>query len=122
MATTLEREIRPSGLAEVEFRVLTTLFSQPEGIAHPSELCRCASQSPRNMSRIGDALESRDLITRVLSARDRRRMVLRITSRGEDVVRQLLPKMFVPVREMFSSCTPTEQSEMVKLLRRVELQ
>ncbi len=35
----LEHEIRPFGLGEGEFRVLTALFSQPEGIAHPSELC-----------------------------------------------------------------------------------
>src|SRR5580698_10790188 len=82
MAATFEQQIRPFGLAEAEFRVLTTLFSQPEGAAHPSDLCVRTSQSPANMSRISDALVSRDLITRVLSARDRRRMVLRITEQG----------------------------------------
>src|SRR6202167_5383861 len=94
MTAMLEQQIRPYGLAEAEFRVLTTLFSQPDGVAHPSDLCVRAGQSPANISRISDALVSRDLITRVLSAHDRRRMVLRITEQGEELVRQLLPKMF----------------------------
>ncbi len=55
MASMLEIEIRPFGLSEAEFRVLTTLFSQPEGCAHPGELCAKTSQSPANMSRISDA-------------------------------------------------------------------
>src|SRR5580658_4546428 len=79
MATVLEQQIRPFGLAEAEFRVLTTLFSQPDGVGHPSELCAGTAQSAANMSRISDALVSRDLITRVPSIHDRRKMVLRIT-------------------------------------------
>src|SRR5580693_8915497 len=67
MAATFEQKIRPFGLAEAEFRVLTTLFSQPEGAAHPSDLCARAAQSPANMSRICDELASRNLITRVPS-------------------------------------------------------
>ena len=122
MAATLEHEIRPFGLAEVEFRVLTTLFSQPEGVAHPSDLCTRASQSPANLSRISDALVSRDLITRVASVHDRRRMVLRITAHGEDLVRRLLPKMFVPIQDMLMSFPQTEQREFVAQLKRLVLQ
>ena len=100
MAAKFEQQIRPFGLAEAEFRVLTTLFSQPDGVAHPSDLCVRASQSPANMSRISDALVDRGLITRVSSVHDRRRMVLRITEEGEKFVRDLLPKMHVPLRRL----------------------
>jgi MarR family transcriptional regulator, negative regulator of the multidrug operon emrRAB len=119
MAAMLEQQIRPSGLAEAEFRVLTTLFSQPDGVAHPSDLCARAGQSPANMSRISDALVSRDLITRVLSVHDRRRMVLRITEQGEELVRQLLPKMFVPLRGLFAQFPETEQRELIGQLKRL---
>jgi MarR family transcriptional regulator, negative regulator of the multidrug operon emrRAB len=119
MAAMLEQQIRPFGLAEAEFRVLTTLFSQPDGVAHPSDLCARAGQSPANMSRICDALVSRDLITRVLSVHDRRRMVLRITEQGEELVRQLLPKMFVPLRGLFAQFPETEQREMIGQLKRL---
>lgn len=119
MASGFEQKLRPFGLAEAEFRVLTTLFSQPEGVAHPSDLCARADQSPANMSRISDALVSRDLITRVLSVQDRRRIVLRITEQGEDLVRQLLPKLFVSLRGMFAEFSESEQQLLISLLKRL---
>jgi MarR family transcriptional regulator, negative regulator of the multidrug operon emrRAB len=119
MAGMLEQQIRPFGLAEAEFRVLTALFSQPEGAAHPSELCARTSQSPANMSRISDALVSRDLITRVLSAHDRRRMVLRITEQGEELVRRLLPLLFAPLREMLKDFSDAEQQQLIGQLKRL---
>jgi MarR family transcriptional repressor of emrRAB len=71
------------------------------------------------MSRISDALVSRDLITRVLSMQDRRRMVLRITEQGEDLVRQLLPKLFVSLRSMFAEFSESEQCLLISLLKRL---
>ncbi len=119
MAAGFEQKLRPFGLAEAEFRVLTTLFSQPDGVAHPSDLCVRADQSPANMSRISDALVSRDLITRVLSVQDRRRMVLRITKQGEDLVRQLLPKLFVSLRGMLAEFSESEQRLLISQLKRL---
>jgi len=119
MSAMFEQQIRPFGLAEAEFRVLTTLFSQPDGAAHPSDLCAGAEQSPANMSRISDALVSRELITRVLSVRDRRRMVLRITEQGEQLVRELLPKLFVPLRGLFAEFPQGEQRQMIDQLKRL---
>ena len=119
MATMFEHQIRPFGLAEAEFRVLTTLFSQPEGVAHPSDLCVRASQSPANMSRISDALVKRGLITRVLSVHDRRRMVLRITGQGEEFVRHLLPRLFAPLREMLQDFPEAEQRQLNAQLKRL---
>jgi MarR family transcriptional repressor of emrRAB len=117
MAVMFEQQIRPFGLAEPEFRVLTTLFSEPDGVAHPSDLCVRASQSPANVSRISDALVSRGLITRVSSLHDRRRMVLRITEQGEEFVRQLLPKLFAPLREMLKDFPEAEQRQMNSQLK-----
>jgi MarR family transcriptional regulator, negative regulator of the multidrug operon emrRAB len=119
MAAMLEQQIRPFGLAEAEFRVLTALFSQPEGVAHPGDLCARTSQSPANMSRISDALVSRDLITRVLSSQDRRRMVLRITEHGEELVRRLLPLLWAPLNEMFGEFSDAEQQQLIALLKRL---
>jgi MarR family transcriptional repressor of emrRAB len=119
MAAKFEQKIRPSGLAEAEFRVLMTLFSQPEGVAHPSDLCARAGQSPANMSRIADALVSRNLITRVLSVQDRRRMVLRITEEGEELVRRLLPTMFGSLRGLLAEFAESEQMQLISQLKRL---
>jgi MarR family transcriptional regulator, negative regulator of the multidrug operon emrRAB len=119
LSAMFEQQIRPFGLAEAEFRVLTTLFSQPDGVAHPSDLCVRASQSPANMSRISDALVSRGLITRDLSVHDRRRMVLRITDEGEKLVRRLLPVLLVNLRELLKEFPEAEQLEMTAQLKRL---
>jgi len=119
MAARFEHHIRPYGLTEAEFRVLTTLYSQPDGTAYPGELCVRTSQGAANMSRICDALVGRDLITRVLSAQDRRRMVLRITAPGEELVRDLLPRMFGLLRETMRVFTETEQRELTRQLKRL---
>jgi MarR family transcriptional repressor of emrRAB len=119
MAARFEQQIKPFGLAEAEFRVLTTLFSQPEGVAHPSDLCARSSQSPANMSRISDALVARGLITRVSSVHDRRRMVLRITEAGEEFVRQLLPKLHLPLRRMLKNFPESEQRQLADQLKRL---
>src|SRR6202023_3722643 len=121
VAATFDQKIRPFGLAEAEFRVLTTLFSQPDGVAHPGDLCSRAAQSPANMSRICDALVGRDLITRVLSDQDRRRMVLHITEQGEELVRQLLPTMFAPLRGMLNGFSEAEQRQLISQLKRLHL-
>jgi MarR family transcriptional regulator, negative regulator of the multidrug operon emrRAB len=119
MAARFEQQMKPFGLAEAEFRVLTTLFSQPEGVAHPSDLCARTSQSPANMSRISDALVARGLITRVSSVHDRRRMVLRITEEGEEFVRQLLPKLHQPLRRMLRDFPEAEQRQLADQLKRL---
>jgi MarR family transcriptional repressor of emrRAB len=119
MTARFEQQMKPFGLGEAEFRVLTTLFSQPDGVAHPSDLCARASQSPANMSRISDALVSRGLITRVSSVHDRRRMVLRITEQGEEFVRELLPKLHAPLRGMLKDFPESEQRQLAAQLKRL---
>jgi MarR family transcriptional regulator, negative regulator of the multidrug operon emrRAB len=119
MAAMFEHQIRPFGLTEAEFRVLTTLYSQPNGVAHPTELCHSAAQSPANMSRIADALVSRELITRALSEDDRRRMVLRITEQGGALVHGLLPKMFAPLRQLLKDFPESDQRDLIDRLKRV---
>lgn len=122
LAELLEQRLRPFGLAEAEFRVLMALFAQPEGVSHPGDLCLRTSQRPANMSRICDALVHRGLITRVSSAHDRRRLVLRITPAGEELVERLLPPLFAPLREIFADVPTREQEQLIRQLRRLGLE
>ena len=70
LAAGLAHELQPFGLSEGEFRLLATLFSQPFGIARPSELSLLADLGTANVSRISDALVSRELIARARSDTD----------------------------------------------------
>jgi MarR family transcriptional repressor of emrRAB len=117
MSNMLDQQIKPFGLAEPEFRVLATLFSQPGSAAHPGELCLRTSQSAANMSRISDSLVARHLITRDSSVEDRRKMVLRMTDSGDQLVRDLLPKMFAPLRELFADSSEPERQQLIEQLK-----
>jgi MarR family transcriptional regulator, negative regulator of the multidrug operon emrRAB len=119
LGTMLEQAIRPYGLGEGEFRVLTALFSQPQSTAHPVDLCARASQKPANMSRITDALVKRDLITRVPSAEDRRKLVLRITKKGIALVHRALPAVWGPLRQLCAESSVKEQERLIADLRRL---
>jgi MarR family transcriptional repressor of emrRAB len=113
----LERHIHRSGLQEPAFRVLTTLYSQPGGAAHPSQLCTITGLSPTNISRISDALVGRDLITRSPSLVDRRRRALQITARGESLVRNILPTLFATTRPILRGCSEQEQVRLIGHLK-----
>jgi len=52
VAATFDQKIRPFGLAEAEFRVLTTLFSQPDGVAHPGDLCSRGAESREHVAHL----------------------------------------------------------------------
>ena len=119
MSSRLEQQIRPHGLAEAEFRVLMSLYTQPDGLAQSSEVAAAASQSAANMSRISDALVMRGLVTRDGSAQDRRRMLLRITDGGIELVQRLLPALFLPLHGMLQEFSDAEQVQVIAQLRRL---
>jgi DNA-binding MarR family transcriptional regulator len=76
-------------------------------------------QTMTNMSSISDALVSRDLISRVISVQDRRRIVVRITEQGENLVRRLLPQLFVSLRCIFVEFSESEQRLLISQLKRL---
>jgi MarR family transcriptional repressor of emrRAB len=113
----LEQELRPHDLNETDFRTLMMLFSQPDGVAHPSDLCTSVAQSPANMTRVADSLNERGLITRVGSEQDRRRTILRITPAGEALVRALLPHTAAYTRALFEPIPAAAREQLLGQLR-----
>lgn len=120
MASMLEQQIRPFGLAEAEFWVLTTLFLQPGGVSNPSELCAQTSQSAANLTRISDALVGRGLITREAPSKpDRRKRALRTTERGEELVYRLLPTLFRRLQKVFNDLSVDDGRQLITQLKRL---
>jgi MarR family transcriptional regulator, negative regulator of the multidrug operon emrRAB len=115
----LEQLLRPHGLNETDFRILMCLFSQPDGVAHPSELCAYVAQSPANMTRVADGLCERGLITRVASEEDRRRTIIRITATGEALARSLLPDTTARTRAIFAGMPQPACRALLEQLRAI---
>ena len=114
----LEQMLRPAGLTEPEFRVLMALFAR-DGAASPTELCGALAQSPANLTRIGDSLVKRGLVSRSNDATDRRRMHLVLRPAGEQLVHALLPQMCSGVHAVFAGFAPAEKAQLLAGLKKL---
>jgi MarR family transcriptional regulator, negative regulator of the multidrug operon emrRAB len=111
--------LRSHGISEGDMRVLMLLYGYPDGSANPGSLGANTAHSPANITRIADGLVERGLITRLPSAEDRRCVMLRITRRGETLVRSLLPRISERTRRTFSALSAAEIQQLTADLRRI---
>jgi MarR family transcriptional repressor of emrRAB len=114
----LERQLKPAGLSEAEFRMLTGLLAH-DGHASAGDLCVALAQSPANLTRISDALVERGYVTRSPDTEDRRRMLLRLEPAGEALLQSLLPRIAPEISAPFADFTATEQQQLLEGLKRV---
>jgi MarR family transcriptional regulator, negative regulator of the multidrug operon emrRAB len=114
----LDHMLKPAGLTEAEYRVLTALFSAG-GSAFAGELCAALAQSPANLTRICDALVKRGYIARNPHEADRRRIVLALRPSGTRLLRSMLPRMATNVACAFSDFTATEKKQLLAALKKV---
>lgn len=114
----LERELKSSGLAEPEFRLLMALYSQG-GAAFAGDLCGALAQSPANLTRLSDALVERGLIARHPDLEDRRRMQLTMLPAGEQVVRALMPRLGPGIGPAFADFSAAEKKQLLASMKRL---
>lgn len=118
LTTRLDQILRPSGLTEPEFRVLLALFAR-DGSASPTELCGALAQSPANLTRIGDTLVKRRMVSRSHDATDRRRMHLVLQPAGEQLLGSLLPHMCTGVEAAFAAFDTAEKAQLLAGLKKL---
>jgi MarR family transcriptional repressor of emrRAB len=122
LSSLAELSLRRHGLNDTDLSTLMALYSQPDGVAHPGDLCISMGQSPANMTRVADALLERGLITRIASDADRRRMVLRMTPAGVALVQEYLPHAVTRVQSLFADLRPEERARLLQQLKNVCVQ
>ena len=119
MDEALDEKLKSQQLIDSEFLTLLILYSSPDGSSTPGELCEFTSLGSTNMTRIGNALVKRGLISRGSSAEDRRRVLIRITAAGRRFVQKMLPPMFPRVEAMFAGFSAAERNQLSRLLRKL---
>jgi MarR family transcriptional repressor of emrRAB len=115
----LELELKPHKLNHSEFLTLMFLYSRPESSSTPGELCEFTKQGATNMTRIGNTLVKRGLITRGGSDDDRRRVVIRITIAGKRLVLKMIPPLFPRLDAMFVGFSDADKNHLSRLLRKL---
>jgi MarR family transcriptional repressor of emrRAB len=115
----LDQRLRPFGLSEPEFKVLVSIYSSPEGVANPSELCSSIGQSPANITRLTDSLVERDLISRISDQQDRRKLVLQMTPQGTTLIKKLMPLMVDGARKNYRNFSRTDLKRLLADLKQL---
>jgi MarR family transcriptional repressor of emrRAB len=108
--------LAPYQLSNIGYFAMMMLYSTPDNLANPSEICKVTGETRGNMTRICDDLVEKDLMRRVTSPDDRRRVNLSLTDKGISLLQTIVPEIRAGVKGLFSSFSETEKANLVKLL------
>ncbi|WP_455357595.1 MarR family winged helix-turn-helix transcriptional regulator, partial [Streptomyces sp. SYSU K217416] len=82
--------MRDYGISHPEYNVLMMLDGSERGLS-PSEISEAASEKSSNVTRLIDQLLAKGLVSREPSAEDRRKLVVRLSPAGEQLIEQVMP-------------------------------
>lgn len=104
------------GVTPAEATVLHVIMANQD-VSH-GELAETLLIQPPNMTKMLKRLEAEGLINRLASARDRRRVVLSLTTKARRLVLQYRSAASAHEKMAFSSFSVTERKTLISLVRR----
>jgi len=111
--------LRRYGLNDVTYTALMMMYGSEDQSTTPSQLSGATGEKPANITRICDELLDKGLIERYPSTADRRRVVLRLTRKGERLVEQFQPELWQALQRVFGGLGGGELRQLTGLLRAV---
>jgi len=106
------------GLSKSTLNILMLLrHGSPEGM-QLHDLGELLLVSKANITGLIDHLEGKDLVKRVISARDRRARFARITKKGEALLDEVVPVHYQNVKRLLDDLTNDDKHTLIKLLRK----
>jgi DNA-binding MarR family transcriptional regulator len=118
LAHTKEAALSDVGMQDFEFETLHRLMARG-GSATPSELATDLLLSPAGMTGRLDTLERADLVRRVRSTEDRRRVDVELTPKGHDLWMDAMTIRAEVEADMVNALTPADQVVLNDLLKRL---
>lgn len=103
----------------VTYTALMMMYGSEDQTTTPSELSGVTGEKPTNITRICDELLEKGLIERHPSTADRRRVLLRLTRKGERLVEQFQPELWQTLERIFGGFSADDRRQLAQLLRRV---
>lgn len=111
------QEAAESGTTPVQYAALHTLGAQP-GIDQRT-LAQLVSLDTSTIAGVVDRLEARGLLTRSLSAQDRRVRLLHLTPEGEALLAQLAPLMLRAQERILDPLPAAEREAFMRMVQTV---
>lgn len=103
-----------------KFTLLMQLYSAKEGLT-PSEFAERVGVTRATITGLLDGLEREELVKRVPHPSDRRRLIIHLTPKGQQLVAEILPDHFCRTTGLMANLTIKEKKTLIKLLNKVQI-
>ena len=110
-------EMERAGTTPARARLLMAL--QCQGSCKMSEVGLRLGVTPRNVTKLVDALEAEGLVQRKPHPHDRRATLLSLTDRGAAVCRESLQANHAAAARLFEQLAPRDRRQLARLLRKL---
>ena len=119
LLTAFETILGNHGLSQGRFLTLIVMNRNPDDEVSPSFLAEKVGVRRATMTGLLDRLERDDLIERLTHQRDRRKINVRLTSNGRQVLADMLPNYYRSIAKIMANLTEKERLELTSLLGKV---
>jgi DNA-binding MarR family transcriptional regulator len=115
----LEAYLNSKGMSQGKFSILMLLNRDPDMGISPSDLADRSGVTRATVTGLLDGLSREKLVSREDDTGDRRKAVVRLTSRGRKMLDTILPEYYRQVAELMGGLSDDEKAMLVDLLGRV---
>jgi MarR family transcriptional repressor of emrRAB len=119
LLTAFETILGKQGLSQGRFLTLIVMNRNPDEAGSPSFLAEKVGVKRATMTGLLDRLERDDLIERLAHHRDRRKIGVHLTSKGRQVLAEMLPDYYRSIAKIMANLTEKERLELTTLLGKV---
>lgn len=111
--------LREHGLTESLWQAMVVIYSQPEHEILPSELSDILNMTRTCITRLSDELVQNNWVVRYTHAHDRRKITLKLTAAGEELIRRVTPHTNKIRQKVWSALDATEQKQLHHVLQKL---
>lgn len=114
----MENYLAPHNLSSGRFTILAILNEESEGLM-PSDLSNRTGVTQATMSGLIASLEKAELVRREAHKSDARSSIIKITEKGEGVLKQIFPQWSPQVSAFWKVLTPEERVSLTGILEKI---
>ncbi len=107
------------GLSQGRFLALIVMYRTPEETISPSQLAAKVGVTRPTITGLLDGLEKEGLVERQGSAEDRRKIGVRLTDKGCEVLKGMLPDYYRRIAKLMENLSTGEREELLTLLEKI---
>ena len=119
LLTAFETILGKHGLSQGRFLTLIVMNRTPNKAINPSALAEKVGVKRATMTGLLDGLEGKGLIERVAHLKDRRKLGIRLTKKGQQLLDEMLPSYYDHIGKLMAKLSEKERQNLVTLLGKV---